>query len=128
MSSSPWLFPYNLNLVSAVGCLHGAKLRYVACLNAPHAYFSIAPGLSYWMYQGEKYHSISLEKSMKKHDPVSDCELEISTADYDADDSTPITVDNCEYALTSKNESYIISYNILLRLPLLQCLPQLFSS
>jgi len=53
-----------------------------------------APGLSYWMYQGEKYHSISLEKSMKKYD-ASIYDLEISTADYDADDSMPpITVDN----------------------------------
>ena len=56
--------------------------------------------LSYWMYQGEKYHGVSVQASEKAYDEenqrVRSCNVMLSEQDNEADDYAQIGVQNCK--------------------------------
>ena len=61
----------------------------------------IAAGLSYWIYQGAKYHGISVDTSQKEYDLLykrqATCrDFEFNEQESEADDYTQIKPENCK--------------------------------
>merc|ERR1712127_1096485 len=55
---------------------------------------SLASGFSYWMYQGERYHQVSIQASKDEFPQESTCNVHFNTADTESSDLDEITVVN----------------------------------